>query len=100
MVAAGAVVVFIAGGAGLMYFYLTLFKVWQPASGVPAWRMLLLPGHHYAVKHMFDVLRPWWIWGTLRATGWPVRLVAGVLASLLVLALVAYALLMHRLVPW
>ena len=93
--AAAAIVGLVAG----FRFYLTLFGVWEPETGVSGWRMMFVPGvsrsrrqaSRRASRHMlFDLLRPSWIRHTLRATGWPPKVIgSGLLVLLLADVLLA-----------
>jgi hypothetical protein len=91
----GGVAVVVGLVAGFR-FYLTLYGVWEPESGVSAWRMMFVPSlsrsRRRASLHIFDLLRPSWIQHTLRATGWPPKVIgSGLLALLLADLLVAIA---------
>jgi hypothetical protein len=76
-------------------FYLTLYEVWEPESGVSPWRMMFLPGFSRgrlrASLHLRDLLRPSWIGHTLRVTGWNAKFVGLGLLALLVTDLVLAA---------
>src|SRR5438093_1059349 len=84
----------VVGVVFLFYFYLTLYRVWEPESGVSAWRMMFMSSfsrrQRRTALHLFDLLRPRWIGHTLRETGWNPRVVGGGLLALLVTDLVLY----------
>jgi hypothetical protein len=72
-------------------FYFTLYRVWEPESGVSPWRMMFVPSlsrrRVRASLRLFDLFRPSWIRHTLRVTGWNPRLTGGVLLGLLIVDL-------------
>ena len=79
---------FLVGFVAVFRFYLTLFRVWEPESSESAWRMMFVPSFRRsrmrASLHLFDLFRPSWIRQTLRATGWPPKVVGSGLLALLV----------------
>src|SRR6266700_7453412 len=54
-------------------FWLTLYRIWDPESKEPSWRMILWPRFRlhrtHLARHLFDLLSPSWIKHTLRETG-------------------------------
>lgn len=91
---AGVIVFAVTFAAGI-FFYLTLYGVWERESGIPAWRMMLVPGvsrdRRRAAMHLADLFRPSWIKHTLRETGWPPRVVGTALLATLALDLLIFA---------
>lgn len=71
----------------VLRFYLTLYQVWEPESGVTPRRMMFVPGfsraRFRAGLHLRDPFRPSWIRYTLRITGWNARFVGLALLTLL-----------------